>query len=282
MTASFAPSSSSSSFAGRTVVCFESRFSDAAGALVEKYGGRALLAPSMQEVPLEEHSAVFSFADRLLSGDVDVLICLTGVGTRMMIDALATRYDRDRIVAALEGLFIVSRGPKPAAALHETGLGADLKVPEPNTWHEVIEAIDGSDVLQPLRGKRVAVQEYGRANEDLVAGLQDRGMHVDRVPIYRWALPDDLAPLKTGLDALVSGDGDLVIFTSRTQIDHVMRYAAELGMKEAIRLAFRRIFVASIGPVCTEGLREHGIEPDFEPSRPKLGVMVREMAGLDW
>lgn len=273
---------SAPSLSERTILCFESRLSDVAGSLIEKYGGRALLAPAMQEVPLEEHSAVFAFAGRLLAGDVDILICMTGVGTRMMVDAMATRFDRDRIVAALDRVFIVSRGPKPAAALREIGLSADLKVPEPNTWQEVLDAVDASEVIRPLDGKLVAVQEYGKTNDELVAGLRNRGLQVYQVPIYRWTLPDDLSPLRTALEVLVSGDVDIVIFTSRTQMDHVMQFAGEHAREDEVRQAYGRTFVASIGPVCSRGLREHGVEPDFEPSRPKLGVMVRELAQLEW
>lgn len=268
----------SPSFNGRTILSFESRMSNETAALIEKYGGRPVEAPSMQEVALEEHSAVFSFADALLAGKVDVLICLTGVGTRMMIEAMSSRYDRERVLVALSCIPIVCRGPKPVAALRPFGLRAAVKVPEPNTWHEVLEAIDEHDVLQPLAGKRIAVQEYGTTNDDLIAGLRERGAIVDQVSIYRWELPDNLEPLKSGIDALVSGAVDAVVFTSRTQIDHVMRLAAEKDVTEALRLAFDRVFVASIGPVCTEGLRDHGIEPDFQPQRPKLGVMMREMA----
>lgn len=266
------------SFNGKTVLSFESRLSSETAALVKKYGGLPIEAPSMQEVPLDQHAAVFSFADALLSGDVDVLICMTGVGTRMMIDAMATRHDLDSICAALQRVRIVSRGPKPVGTLRDYGLKPDVKVPEPNTWREVLETIDRSEILQPLAGKRVAVQEYGRSNDELNAGLTERGARLDQVSIYRWALPDDTEPLKNGLRNLIAGEVDVVIFTSRTQADHVASFADELGMRAALDEALARVYVASIGPVCTEGLREHGVEPDFEPSRPKLGVMMRELA----
>lgn len=266
------------SFHDGTILSFESRRAGETAALIEKYGGRAITAPSMQEVPLSEHSAVYSFAKTLLSGGIDGLICLTGVGTRMMIETMATRHSLDTLRAALEAVVIVSRGPKPKAALREFGLKPNVQVPEPNTWKEVLEAMDGCADLRPLKGKRVAIQEYGMANDELVAGLRERGMRVDQVPIYRWELPDDLAPLKEGIRMLISSNVDVVIFTSRTQIDHVMQVAAEMEVTDALRAALHRATIASIGPVCTEGLREHGFEPDFEPRRPKLGVMMRELA----
>lgn len=266
------------SFNGKTVLSFESRLAGETAALIEKYGGRAVEAPSMQEVPLEEHAAVFAFADALLAGEIDVLICLTGVGTRMMIEAMSTRFIREDVISALRRVHIVSRGPKPVAALREFDLKADVKVPEPNTWREILDAMDRAKVLQPLKGKRVAVQEYGIANEELLDGLREREAGVDQVSIYRWELPDDIEPLTNGIQRLVQGDVDIVVFTSRTQIDHVMTFARDAGPEAAVADAFDDVFVASIGPVCTEGLRGHGVEPDFEPSRPKLGVLMRELA----
>ena len=48
-----------------------------------------------------------------------------------------------------------------------------------------------------LEGKRVAVQEYGVSNPDLIAGLEARGALVFPVPVYRWALPKNQARCAT-------------------------------------------------------------------------------------
>lgn len=275
------PSSMSTpSFNQRRVLSFESRLAAETAHLIEKYGGRPVQAPCMQEVPLDEHAAVFSFGEKLLAGEIDVLICLTGVGTRMMIETLFTRYSRGDVIGALDTVAIVSRGPKPVSALREYGLTRSIKVPEPNTWHEVLETIDGSSTLQPLDGKRVAVQEYGKPNLDLIAGLEDRGARVEQVAIYRWSLPADVGPLRSAVATLIDGEIDIVVFTSRTQIDHVMEFAASEGLSDELMRAFSNTAIASIGPVCTEGLYEHGIKPSFEPSRPKLGVLMRELASV--
>lgn len=266
------------SFHQRRVLSFESRLAVETARLIEKYDGRPLQAPCMQEVPLDEHSSVFSFAGKLMAGDIDALICLTGVGTRMMIETISTRFDRDDVIATLNTIPLVARGPKPVSALREYGLTHSIKVPEPNTWHEVLETIDGSSELQPLDQKRVAVQEYGKSNPELIAGLEQRGAVVEQVSIYRWSLPDDVGPLRAAIATLINGDVDIVVFTSRTQIDHVMDFAASEGLADALLKAFSATSIASIGPICTEGLIEHGIKPTFEPTRPKLGVLMRELA----
>ena len=89
------------------------------------------------------------------------------------------------------------------AALRELEVPVWVTAPEPNTWREVLAALDGAQHEFSLDGRRVAVQEYGASNPDLLAGLEARGARVTRVPVYQWALPDDLAPLEAGARAIV-------------------------------------------------------------------------------
>jgi uroporphyrinogen-III synthase len=51
-----------------------------------------------------------------------------------------------------------------------------------------------------------------------------------------------------------------------------------MGQSNAMRDALRRMVVASIGPTCTEELRNQGIATDLEASHPKMGFLVREAA----
>lgn len=263
---------------GTTIVSFESRMADETRRMIEKYGGRDIAAPSMQEVPLERHQDVFDFGERLVDGGVDALVLLTGVGTRMLIEMLKTRHEESVLFAAFRQVPIVARGPKPVRALKEFGLQADLKVPEPNTWREVLEAFDAGDRIGSIHGKHVSIQEYGQPNEELAAALRERGAEVEQVSIYRWELPDDVGPLKSGIRAIIEGRADVAMFTSRTQADHMFKVAESEGWTDELKEALRGITVASIGPVCTGGLRSHGIEPDVEPAHPKLGVLIQEIA----
>ena len=49
----------------------------------------------MREVPLTDQHEALSFGEALLAGDVDVLILLTGVGTRMLIATLSARWPKE-------------------------------------------------------------------------------------------------------------------------------------------------------------------------------------------
>jgi uroporphyrinogen-III synthase len=130
-----------------------------------------------------------------------------------------------------------------------------------------------------IRGRRVAVQEYGARNEELLAGLQQRGARVTTVPVYGWALPEDTAPLRTAIERVVAGEVAVALFTSATQVENVFRVAIEMGRADALRGAFRgRVVVASIGPITTAALLEHGVEPDLRPEHPKMGHLVAEVA----
>ena len=266
---------------GTSVIAFESRMADATVNLLQKYGATAVSAPSMQEVPLDNHSKVFEFADHLFNEQqraVDVMIYNTGVGTKMLIKTLKTRYDEGEIVEALSKITTVSRGPKPKRVLKKHSLPVDISVPEPNTWKEILEILDRSEGTSDLNGKLVAVQEYGEPNEKLNDGLRERNAELLRVPIYRWALPDDTAPLKKGIHAVLQGEIDIAVFTSKTQTRHVMKMAEREDVADRFREALNEIMIASIGPVCSSGLENLGIDVDFEPSRSKLGIFIRELA----
>lgn len=264
----------SSGFAGLRVAAFESRLADQMTQLIERYGGRPLVAPSMREVPLEANTTVLDFGARLMAGEFAMVILLTGVGTRFMLKVLDTRWPREQTRAALARTILVVRGPKPAAVLREEGLKPSLTVPEPNTWKELVQAIDRMD--PPLAGMTVAVQEYGVSNVSLLDTLKERGATVVRVPVYRWALPEDLGPLTNVVRAIMGNEVDVVLFTNAVQADHMMQVAEQAGGAERLRQAMDKTVVSAVGPIVAERLRAYRMPVDFEPSHSKMGILVKE------
>ncbi|MFI5395021.1 MAG: uroporphyrinogen-III synthase [Candidatus Binatia bacterium] len=260
---------------GLRVVTFESRRATEIAELIRRHGGEPILAPSVQEVPLDENSAAFEFVRRLEAGAIDVVVLMTGVGLRTLVETVAGEWPRERLAPALARATVVARGPKPAAALRELGLQADIIVPEPNTWREILAALDAE---LPVAGKRIAVQEYGVPSQEFLAALEARGADVLRVPVYRWALPEDIGPLRAAIHELCGGTVDVALFTSATQVHHLFQVAADKDEAERLRAAFAKVLLASIGPVCSEALREHGLSPDLEPEHAKMGQLVGEVA----
>ena len=265
-------------FAGLRVLSLESRRATEMAKLIETYGGAAIVAPSMREVPLETNTEAQDFTRKLIAGEFDVVILLTGVGTRALTRVAETVCPREDFVSALKKIPVVARGPKPVAALKELGITPAVIAPEPNTWRELLAALDQNRSTLPLQSKRVALQEYGAPNPELIAGLVGRGAKVTQVPVYEWALPEDVQPLRDAVDALANGNVDVALFTTSIQIIHLLKIAAEMGKEKETAAAFARILVGSIGPVTSEELHAHGIAVDLEPSHPKMGFLVNEVA----
>jgi uroporphyrinogen-III synthase len=259
-------------FDGLRVLSLESRRSTEIERLIRGQGGNPFVAPSMREVPLADNSQAFEFAEKLFRGEFEMMILLTGVGTRLLNDVLSTRYPQDRFKDALRTLTLVVRGSKPMGVLREWGIPASIMVPEPNTWREILAAIEGR------AEKKIVVQEYGRPAAELVEALRGKGAEVSTVPVYQWDLPLDLGPLKEAVRRLAAGESDVVMFTTSIQVPHLMRVAAAEGLEEEVRRAMKKVVVASVGPSTSETLREFGFEPDLEPSHPKMGFLVNETA----
>lgn len=270
-----------SDFAGLRVLALESRRAAELGKLISNYGGEAVVAPAMREVPLDSNTEALSFAEGLLAGKFDIVIFLTGVGARAVLNVAETKYSRDDFISALKRAKIVPRGPKPIAVLRELGVTPALTVPEPNTWRELLQTLDDAAKSSPefrLRGARIALQEYGVANPELIAGLTERGAIVTRVPVYQWALPENISPLECAIQEVAAGAIDVIFFTTGVQATHLFQIAAKMKLEELVRQGLRRAIVASIGPTTSEELRRQGIERDLEPSHPKMGFLVKEAA----
>jgi uroporphyrinogen-III synthase len=246
------------------------------------YGGTPVVAPSLREVPLEWHSEsnrdALAPAHDVMRQRFDLVVLMTGVGVRMWIALVAPLLGRDAFVQALGRCRLLARGPKPVAALREVGVTPWATVPSPNTWRELLATLDDRSAEMPLARARVAVQEYGLPNPDLVDGLASRGATVIPVPIYRWAMPHDMGPLRSAVHAIVRGDIDLVVLTAGIQLVHLLRAAAEMGLEPAVRRGLERMVIASIGPMTSEEVRRHGLRVDYESSHSKMGFLVKELA----
>ncbi len=265
-------------FAGLRVLSLESRRGPEMARLIASYGGEVISAPSMREIPLENNAEALAFGRKLFAGEVDVVVFLTGVGTRTLARVVETIYPLENYLAELRKIRIVARGPKPAGVLREWNVAIAVTAPEPNTWRELLRALDDNVASVPLTGRRVALQEYGVSSKDLIAGLAERGAIVTPVPVYEWALPEDTGPLRSAIAAIARNEIDAVLFTTATQADHLLQIAAEMKQEDALRRALSQILVASIGPTTSERLREFSIAPDLEPTHPKMGYLVSEAA----
>lgn len=241
--------------------------------LIERQGGTALIAPSMREIPLEENGEVFEFVRRLLADEFQLIIFLTGVGARALLETAESRYPREEILAALRRCPVAVRGPKPLAVMREWKVDVQVLAPEPNTWRELLGALKEKQAL--VAGANVALQEYGKPSLDLHQALRDAGTNLTTVTVYRWAMPEDTEPLREAVREILAGRVDCLMFTSAQQIQHLLTIAEESVGREVFLGAARRCLIASIGPTTTEALQDLGFKVDLEPEHPKMGHLVK-------
>ncbi|QHS50850.1 ANTAR domain-containing protein [Edaphobacter sp. 12200R-103] len=265
------------SFKGLRILSLESRRAREVEKLIRTYGGEAFVVPSMREVGLESNEETLEFARGLLRGDFDLVVFLTGVGVRAMLDIVEQQFDREEFIGALRKVKIAARGAKPATALRELKVPVHVISEEPSTWRELMRAIRET-LGENLAGMRVAIQEYGASNPEFLAELSGCCDTLLKVPVYQWALPEDLQPLRDAVSAVINGMIDVILFMTAVQVIHLFNVAEQMGVVDSLRACLQSNVVLSIGPTTSEELAHYGIQPDFEPSRPKMGFLVNEAA----
>ena len=263
--------SSNTDFNGLRVAAFESRRNTELTRLIEKRGGVAFVSHSMQEVVEEDNRPSIDLANHIMTGEMDALVLMTGVGVHYLMRSVERHVDMERFLNCLADMATIARGPKAIAALKEYGITPTFSVASPNTWRELLTTLD---THLPLNQVNIAIQEYGKPNPSLVAGLEARGAKVHSVKVYRWELPADTTPLRENLQAIVDGDRDVLLFTSAHQLTNLLALAEQLDLLESLRDAMSRSVVVSIGPTTSEWIRDNGLIVDLESVHSKMGQLV--------
>lgn len=256
------------------VCSFESRRGQEMETMISKFGGEPTVAPSMREIPLEENVIAGEFARRIISGEIDIVLFMTGVGAKTLFDAIKTLGLWEQFQPELDKRTILIRGPKPVPVLKENQIHINYRAPEPNTWREVLEVIESESVS--IAGKEIAIQEYGKPSLELYQSLEEKGAKIFPVPVYRWDYPLDIGPLNAAIQQAVEKPFDIVLFTSANQVDNVLEASEKLGVKEPFLESLKQSCIASIGPTCTERLLDFELPPALEPSHAKMAHLIRE------
>jgi uroporphyrinogen decarboxylase len=263
------------SFNGLRVAALESRRNEDLTRLIERFGGQPFVSPSMREVPIEQNREAIDFAHRVMLGEINIVIFMTGVGFKHLLSAIEKHIDRQQFLDTLSDITTIARGPKPVAAMREVGLTPTHRVPEPNTWREVLQLLD---THVQLANQSVGLQEYGVTNHSFIGGLEARGGRVVQCRVYQWELPEDTQPLEENIRAIVDGQRDCLLVTSAHQAVNMIRLAKEMGIEQKLRHALDSMIVVSIGPTTSEMLQHLEISVDFEPEHPKMGHLVQTAA----
>ena len=258
--------------AGFTVAVTAARRREELGALLERRGARVCYAPAIQIVPLADDTELLEATERCLEQPLDVVVATTGIGFRGWVEAADGWGQGERLHTQLGRARLLARGPKARGAIRAAGL-VDAWSPASESSSEVLEHL----LAQDIDGARIAVQLHGEPLPDFVQALQGAGASVVEVPVYRWVLPDDVAPLRRLVDQVTARQVDAVSFTSAPAVASLLRIAEEGGAGPAVLAAFRRDVVpACVGPV-TAGPLESREVGTIQPERARRGALVREI-----
>ena len=253
----------------------EARMSGELAELVRRRGGIVHSAPAVREAVVECADVVRAFIEHLHTTRRQVYVFLTGAGATALFQEAERQEQLAFVIDSIRQGTVVCRGPKPAAALKKYGLNASVSAASPYTSTELLAAMMNVD----LDGAHVTVVHYGERNGALADALQLRGAVLNELCVYEWRLPDDVAPLRDMIRAIVAREIDAVVFTSQVQWKHLARVATDVGVLDALTEALNtHVVVAAVGPICSSALIDAGVRPHVVPENPKMGPLVAALA----
>jgi len=240
--------------AGRRILVPESRDLDLFAGMMEQHGAETIRCPMVKILDLDDPAPARDWLNRLLAGDFQDIVLLTGEGLRRLM-RVARALDREAaVIAAFGATRILVRGPKPVKALREIGLGPYKSAPAPTT-DGVIQALADED----LAGRTVGVQLYpGNPNAVLLDAVRARGGVPVAVTPYRYASDSETGAVESAIRDMAAGRIDFVAFTASPQVRRLQEVAEACGLSDAFREGFRNTRIAAVGPVVAEAVEAAG------------------------
>ncbi len=246
--------------AGRVVALAENRFLDALANLFEKEGASVLRVPLVLMLDSEDMAPVDVWITQVSAGLMDLFVFMTGEGIRRLVARAEGQGQKEAFVEGLSKTRILTRGPKPVAALREIGLVPTLQAPSPTT-EGLIRALEAED----LRGRTIGVQLHGNDNTPLIAAIEGAGARALVVQPYRYAPASDATRVCEVIHLMRKGEVDLLAFTSSPQVDRLFDVARENNLEDDLRLGLKQTMIASIGPIASGTLMRLGVRVDVCP-----------------
>jgi uroporphyrinogen-III synthase len=254
-------------------VTADRRWEEQARMLAER-GFQVLHAPTMRTVDLSESESLRVATVALAEQPPDYLVVTTGMGMRRWLEA-AARWDLDQaLLRSLAGARIVARGAKATSAARGAGLEVWWRSPE-ETMQEIVDHLSAQDVS----GARVAVQLFEPEGHPSTEALRALAGDLVEVPVYQWALPDDLGPARDLVQTTVAGGVSAITFTAQPAVHNLFRIADTLGLRDDLRARLNGPTVTScVGPVCASAATDEGVRHPIWPDPPRLPAMVKQLA----
>lgn len=253
-----------SPLAGKTIALPESRELDKLSGMLEAEGAQILRCPLISILDVQDVTPVLAWLDQLARGQFSDVIFLTGEGMRRLWNVAVKHGVQDEVRRGLMGVRKITRGPKPARALHEIGLAPDLS-PAPPTSAGIIAHFE--PVCAELAGRIFGVQLFGDdPGTVLVQFLRSNEAHVATVSPYTYAPDSDDDRVVELITSLTNRRVDAVAFTTAPQVDRLWQVAERRNLLTQLDAALSETLVAAVGPVVAASLTAKGRPPDVVPS----------------
>jgi uroporphyrinogen-III synthase len=255
------PSDVDPALRGRLIAVPEARQLDVLTGLLEKRGAAVLRCPLVGIKDAADETPVIEWIRRRIATPTDLLVFYTGEGIERLL-GFARRVDVEAdFVAALRRTPKLTRGPKPKRALRRLELEPEYEAVEPTT-EGLIETLRGID----LAGKRVAVQLYNAEQDpELLDYLRERGVEPDSVAPYVYASAVEDRQVVELIERFQQGGVDAIAFTSKAQVQRLVKLARDRKLDGALRAGLARTRVAAVGPVVAAELENAGFRVDAMP-----------------
>jgi uroporphyrinogen-III synthase len=248
---------------GKTIAVPETRELERLTRLLAAEGAIPLSCPLVGIRDADDPSPIEAWLRLLAERAFDDVILLTGEGVRRLAGFAERAGMLEPVVQALAQVRTITRGPKPAAALHELGIRPTRPARVP-TADGIMSDLSG----EVLAARRVGLQLYGdTGGQALVPFLEGKGASVHAVAPYVYLDACDDARVHELIDKVIGRAVDAIAFTSSAQVDRIFEVAGAKGADDALLGALCRTVVAAVGPTCADSLRRRGIEQPIVPER---------------
>jgi nitrite reductase (NADH) large subunit len=242
-------------FSGFRVALPEASDLDAAARLIRQEGGEparfSLEAAGASARPLE------SWIVDLYERRFDDVVLFTAQGVRLIIE-YARQLEREQdVLDALKTVRKLAHGPKPASALREAGLRADVAAPLAS-YESMSGVLDNLD----FRGRVVGVASFS-PDLRLLELLEKKGA---TVRLLSESTASDKAALEL-YDLLLGAKLDAAVFSAPSQFDRLWEIACMRGGTGGLRAALGKLRIVALGSAVELALRQHGIRVDETPAR---------------
>ncbi|MBW3614646.1 MAG: uroporphyrinogen-III synthase [Actinobacteria bacterium] len=246
--------------------------------LFARRGIGVLHGPSLRTIDLGHDGRLRQVTESLVASPPRWFVATTGGGMRSWLQAAGEWALREELVASLRSTVVIGRGAKVTSALRQAGVEVSWRAPG-ESMAEVVRHLS-EQAGGAAAGGRGAIQLFDPDEHPATEALRALVDELVEVPVYRWVLPEDLAPAERLIEAAVSGRLGAITFTSQPAVRNLFRIADAAGHGQNLRAACNdgRVLPACIGAVCAEAVYEVGVQHPVWPEPFRLPPLVRLVA----